>query len=109
MTYQRDLANAFEMQAEWRREKAEQHPQDAKRNLTAAKTFDELALQADRGDFDRELFGRYADLAYWDDDTSTTVSVEASELNRCIGFHSFPTTVDEYLTDLLDRVRRATP
>jgi hypothetical protein len=36
------LKERFEMQAEWRREKAQQYPDDV-RNLDAAETFDKLA------------------------------------------------------------------
>lgn len=106
MSYQAEFTSTFERQAEWRRDKAEQHPGDAKRNLLAAKTLDALALQADRGDFDKELFGRYCDLAYEDDDTSTLVSVEGTVLLREVGFQTFPTTVDQFLEELLDRIER---
>lgn len=37
------LQDSFERQAEWRREKAVQYPDDATRNLSAAETFDKLA------------------------------------------------------------------
>lgn len=37
------LKDSFEMQAEWRREKAAEFPDDAKRNMDAAEVFDKLA------------------------------------------------------------------
>lgn len=100
-----DLASTFESQAEWRREKAEQYPDDAERNLLAAKTFDVLATQAATGDFDAEIYRRYSDLVA-DEETTATVCGEELELNRQVGFWSFPNSVDEYLAELLDRVER---
>jgi hypothetical protein len=72
------LRGTFEEQAQWRREKAKEHPDDP-RNLAAAQTLEHLASTVD--DVDDGMLDAYGEL--YDDFRD----VEAhSELLRSIGF-----------------------
>lgn len=106
MTYRADLTSSFERKAEWHREAQDRWPNNRHKHHRAAKIFDALAFQSDRGEFDQERFDRYCRLAYGD--LSFEVSTEATMLLREVGFSEFPATVDHYLETLLARVKGAT-
>lgn len=57
----RDLAEHFEHQADWRRQKADEFPNDAQRNLGCAEEYEKMAqaLNAFEGG---PFYGRWSDL-----------------------------------------------
>jgi hypothetical protein len=84
-----ELKEEFERQAEWRRQKASEYPDDS-RNLEAAQLFDKLAATVNDVDLAvlrawRELFEDLPD------------SEEYNEMMRQVGFHIFPETADEFV------------
>ena len=83
----------FENTAEWRRKKAEEHPDDT-RNAEAAELLDKLTNTIDAVDpavlsAYHELFDDYPD------------SEEHSEMLLRIGFHSWPATAEEFCRDYI--------
>jgi hypothetical protein len=97
-------AHSFESSAEWRREKAQEHPVDAARNLDAATELDSLAAQFNAGDVDPYLVSQYEALAEDDDLAHRATSIE-SEMTREIGFHASYDKADDFVRELLHRVR----
>jgi hypothetical protein len=87
------LTDTFKFQAEWRREKAKEHPDD-ERNLEAATIFDRLALTVDN--IPPDVLIAYHDL--FDDlpDTETE-----QEMLRAVGFHSFPASAEEFVREFI--------
>ncbi|MEY9581506.1 hypothetical protein [Sinorhizobium fredii] len=85
--------------AEWRRRKAEQYPEDA-RNIKAATLLDTLAgnlVELEGSSLHRQLI----DLWKENDAFGEVVSEEL----RSVGFYTFPDTVDELLTDIIERLQ----
>jgi hypothetical protein len=96
MTTKRELQEDFEAQAEWRREKAAEYPDDT-RNLEAAVIWDRLAatvqdIPAEVIDAFNELFEDLPDSEQW------------SQMQRDVGFHAFPENARE-LVDAFIRNR----
>lgn len=88
-----DLAGEFSRQAEWRREKALQYPND-KRNKEAAEIIDRLASTAyfcppDVVAAAMELFDDYPDAEVW------------RNMLKDVGFWSFPSTAEEFCRDFI--------
>jgi hypothetical protein len=88
--------------AEWRREVAARHPDDA-RNMEAADMLDRIGaeLEALEGTpLHQKLAGLYERSG---DDCVGLVEVQ-SEMIKSVGFHSWPTSAIEFLTDLVERI-----
>ena len=81
------LVEIFEGKAQWRRQKAVQHPDD-KRNLEAARILDRLAKSVDRVTPStlNSFFELYEDYE----------GEELSEELRQVGFHSDPKTAEDF-------------
>ena len=89
--------NALSSSAEWRREKAEEYPEDAERNLSAARELDELAARI------RKLYGsplhkRYHDA--FEKHLSRFTDIE-QEMVRSIGFRA-SYSGEEFLEAIID-------
>ena len=97
--------------ADWRREKAQQFPDDP-RNLTAAEELDRLAEQIEQFDGSEPIHQQIADLndsLDWENMIEEVNEAVSAEL-RAIGFHSGYTTAAEFLEryrDLLQEIRAA--
>lgn len=90
-----ELAEEFSRQAEWRREKALQYPND-KRNAEAAAIFDRLASSANFCPAHivaatRDLFEDYP------------ASEEWQSMLKEVGFWSFPATAEEFCRGFIAR------
>jgi hypothetical protein len=87
------LQEDFERQAEWRREKAKEYPDD-RRNIEAANLLDHLALTANAVPSDvLKVAGEF----FVDND-----AVENwHELLRQIGFSSAPSNAEEFVRDFI--------
>ena len=92
------LAYALTKKAEWRREKAERHPEDV-RNLRAAETLESLADQVK--DLDPELAQRLDALVDDESGKGEEVAEFFEEVITAIGFRHEVTTIDELVQDVL--------
>jgi hypothetical protein len=93
------LQMQFESIAHWRREKAQQYPDDT-RNAEAALMLDHLAATV--ADIPDDTLAAYAELFQDGDDPYHDVS-EESEMMRVIGFHSAYTTATAFLKEFIKR------
>lgn len=94
------LLSRFEEQAEWRRGKAEVHPDDAARNLAAASVFDRLAATC------KDVSPQWAD-AYeklWAGANVEDASAQENDIIRPIGIAY--ANAEEFIKDVVDRVQR---
>jgi hypothetical protein len=100
-----DLKTKFEMQAEWRREKAEEYPND-KRNQKAAEIFDRLLPTVH--DIAPNVIHSYRDFCNGRDpnDPLPAIEIEQEHL-RNVGFHTEPQNAEEFLRELIDDLRSA--
>lgn len=89
------LQDAFKQTAEWRREKAAEHPDDA-RNAEAAVLLDRLATTVE--DASISLLLRYHKLFSGDD--PDPIERQNDRLKE-IGFHRWPKDAEDFLTDFL--------
>jgi hypothetical protein len=88
-----ELRDDFKEQAEWRREKAEQYPDD-KRHLEAATIFDRLAATIDA--IPQDVFIAFSKL-----------EVRWTEMLRDVGFGSSPKSAEELVRSFIaDRMMR---
>ena len=96
-----ELQDDFKEQAEWRREKAEQYPDD-KRHLEAAAIFDRLAATVDA--IPQDVFRAFCQ----PDVNNGLLDVERwTEMLRDVGFGSSPKSVEEFvLIFFADRMMR---
>ena len=96
-----ELQDDFKEQAEWRREKAEQHLDD-KRHLEAAAIFDRLAATAD--DIPQDVFRTFSEAGVNDG----LLDLERwTEMLRDVGFGSSPKTAEEFVRSFIaDRMMR---
>lgn len=97
-----DTLIGFEVEssAYWRRQKAEEFPQDADRNLRAAELLDRIAadLKAQVGtDLHRQVF----DLA---ENAPEEFGVAVSDLTRQVGFYPVAETGEKFLKALVEKV-----
>jgi hypothetical protein len=92
------LKNEFECQAEWRREKAGEYPDD-ERNLKAAEIFDRLAATLD--DVPQNLIDAFAAVSARDADYPTVWD----DYVRGIGFHTEPHDAAALIREYIDEVR----
>ncbi|MEY9532154.1 hypothetical protein [Sinorhizobium fredii] len=91
--------------AEWRRRKAEQHPEDV-RNIKAARLLDTLAR--DLAEYEGSpLHRQLLDLSWkeGDEDVALTIGEVVSEELRSVGFYTYPESVGELLTTIIDRLK----
>ena len=86
--------------AEWRREKAEEYPDDS-RNLEAAKELERLA--ASLGDMNANIVEAYVDLHH-DEDTAVEISVLEDEMRKGIGFHTHFETPEDFLKEVVAKM-----
>lgn len=91
------LKEEFEGQAEWRRIKADEYPDDT-RNLEAAELFDKLAGTADA--IPQAMLHAYAALDAWKDCPDLW-----GEHLRAVGFHDFPENATTFLADYIEAVK----
>lgn len=89
------LQNDFKRTAEWRRQKAAEHPDD-ERNAEAAVLLDRLAATVE--DADPISLSRYQHL-FTDDDPDVTE--RQNDALREVGFHRWPKDAEDFLTDFL--------
>jgi hypothetical protein len=97
-----ELRDDFKEEAEWRREKAEQHPDD-KRQPEAAAIFDRLAATVDAIPQDVFItFSEHPEIA------DGLLDVERwTEMLRAVGFGSSPETAEEFVRSFIaDRMAR---
>lgn len=88
MKYNVEIAELLESNAEWRREKAAEYPDDADRNNGAADSSEELATQFRNDDTDGDVMAEYAEM-FADDNPSVDpyIANEAvSVVVNAIGF-----------------------
>ncbi len=98
----RDLLRySFEGNADWRRRKAEEYPDD-RRNLEAAEIFDRLLATVDK--VPDNLIDAYAAVFNRDGDAPYKASEVEQEHLRSVGFHSAPEDAAEFLREYLDAV-----
>lgn len=94
------LAEEFEYQAEWRREKAAEYPDD-KRNHEAAEILDQLARSV--RDCPAETIEAVFELCI-------DGGEDWSEMKRQVGFSYFPKTAEEFCNDFIQaRMRDELP
>lgn len=91
----RDLTEEFTRQAEWRREKAQQYPDDT-RNAEAAELFDRLASSSAKcppeiTEAAWELFDDIIDGEMW------------HQMLKEVGFWYFPSTAEEFCRDFISK------
>ena len=101
MVGQVELRDDFKEQAEWRREKAEQHPND-KRHLEAAAIFDRLATAVDA--IPQDVFRTFSEAGVNDG----LLDVERwTEMLHDVGFGSSPETAEDFVRSFIaDRMMR---
>ena len=90
-----ELRDDFKEQAEWRREKAEQHPDD-KRQPEAAAIFDRLAATVDA--IPQDVFIAFSKLEV--DDAPLDVE-RWTEMLRDVGFGLSPKTAEEFVRSFI--------
>ena len=98
------LAETLESQAEWCRQKALEYPED-RRNVDAAEFLEKLAKEASKLDQNHFLVKRLKkrlDRLGAKNDGYYLFSEGQSEYHRQIGFSEFPSTVRQYLEDLIE-------
>ncbi len=96
-----ELRDDFKEQAEWRREKAKQNPDD-KRHLEAAAIFDRLATTVDA--IPQDVFSTFSEAGVNDG----LLDVERwTEMLCDVGFGSSPKTAEEFVRSFIaDRMMR---
>ena len=96
-----ELRDDFKEEAEWRRERAKQHPDD-KRQPEAAAIFDRLAATVDA--ILQDVFIAFSKLEVDDG----LLDVERwTEMLRAVGFGSSPETAEEFVRSFIaDRMAR---
>jgi hypothetical protein len=101
MVDRQELQDVFKEQAEWRREKAKQSP-DEERYLAAAAIFDRLAATVDA--IPRDVFIAFSKLEVDDG----LLDVERwTEMLRDVGFGLSPKTAEEFVRSFIaDRMMR---
>ena len=98
------LVETLESQAEWRRQKALEYPED-RRNIDAAELLEKLAEEASKLDQNDPLLERLESRLNRlgaKNDGYYLFSEGQSEYHRQIGFSRFPSTVRQYLKDLIE-------
>ena len=96
------LVFAIENTRHWRREKAEESPED-NRNLKAAECLE--GLETSVASVNPDLFAEYRVVfwtPYFDSSTALELIEVHSEVLRSVGFSLFPKNVNELVRDLLD-------
>jgi hypothetical protein len=91
------LREAFEDQAEWRREKAKQYPDD-ERNLAAAAIFDRLAATVDA--IPEDVFVAFTELGPDVDDGFRDLE-RWTEMLGDVGFNSAPETAEDFVRSFI--------
>jgi hypothetical protein len=92
-----ELRETFEWQADWRREKAVEYPDDV-RNLEAARVLDRLAATADA--VPPDVVAAYEGLF-----EDAPDSEEWSDMLREVGFHGWYDTAEEFVREFIERRR----
>ena len=87
------LKEEFEGQADWRRQKAGEYPDD-KRNIEAAEIFDRLAAGALT--IPSDVFAAYLELFEEYPDAE-----KHAERMRSVGFHYWPETAEQFVRDFI--------
>ena len=98
------LVETLQSQAEWHRQKALEYPED-RRNVDAAELLEKLAKEAsklDQNDFLLKRLKKRLDRLGAKNDGYYLFSEGQSEYHRQIGFTRFPSTVRQYLKDLIE-------
>lgn len=97
------VAEVLETNAEWRREKAVEFPEDAERNNAAAEASDELATIFRNDDTEEDILAEYAEM--FDDDNPSVDPTSAHEAQgivlRSIGFGNNFSTAEGFLQDVI--------
>jgi predicted P-loop ATPase/GTPase len=98
------LKEDFANEAEWRREKAIEHPDD-ERNVDAAQLLDELARTVD--DVDDDLLEAFENM-FAESDSYRAVELLGQAL-RDVGFSSAPSNASEFVRDFIEEAARWQP
>jgi len=93
MSWKPELKEAFERQAEWRREKAIEYPSDD-RNEEAAKLFDKLAESVD-------LIDEVTLDVYWELLEELKDTEVHQEMMRTVGFSYWPDDAARFVADFI--------
>ncbi len=98
------LIGSFLHTAEWRREKAEEFPDDD-RNIAAAELLEQLATGAGdlRGTDLEQRYFKVLERADGHPDVHLLCEAE-SEALRSVGFHSWPANATEFVDDLVTKL-----
>lgn len=99
-------ADHFSGQAEWRKDKARQHPADT-RNLDAARIFAGLAEQVKSGHTLPNEDIAAMNAIENDGDIASAWTLAASDFDRSVGFDSFPETPTDYFRRVRGLMRLA--
>lgn len=78
------VAEVLEANAEWRREKAFEYPNDAERNNAAAVASNDLAVQFRNDDTDDDVLAEYAEM-FADENPSVDPYVASEALSTVVG------------------------
>ena len=101
------VAEILEANAEWRREKAVEFPEDANRNNAAAEASDELATIFRNDDTDEDILAEYAEM--FDGDNPSVDPTSAHEalgiVLRGIGFGRAYATAEGFLQDVISQAK----
>jgi hypothetical protein len=100
-----DIAEELQNNSNWRREKADQYPDDI-RNVHAAAIFDQLSDQIGKikggHPFLHKLDAVNEEISRLKNVELSGLIEDISEYNRDIGFHRFPEFIADYLKGLIE-------
>lgn len=103
------VAEFLEANAEWRREKASEYPEDASRNNEAAAASDELATLFRNDDTDEDILAEYAEM--FDADNPSVDPYHAHEgqgiVVKSIGFGQSFGSAEDFLLAVIAQVKGA--
>ncbi len=94
------VRDRFAHQAEWRRGKAEQYPDDD-RNIAAAEALERLATTVK--DVKDDFAMAYAELFADDDDNFRICELEG-EMLKAVGFHNHWDTAEDFIKDIIAKM-----
>ncbi|WP_143278259.1 hypothetical protein [Bradyrhizobium sp. UFLA03-84] len=95
------LSESLSMSAEWRREKAEEFPHDANRNLEAAAELDRLAAEALKA-VGSSLDRRFSQAFERVEEDCLCWTEQESQLIREVGFH-WSGDINDFINTLISR------
>jgi hypothetical protein len=100
------LRMSFETFADWRRQKAEQYPQDASRNLAAASMLDRLAATVNG--IGADYATAYLELCEDDEDICRMTNME-SEMRQAAGFNGSWDNAEAFVKEVIAKMTGGLP